>query len=174
MSQGAGSTFGAALRQWLQPAEFRIDHPALPAQAWGAVEQWAQQLARQPVEPRGDPPGHEAGQRERVRFLADLATGLWRLRKRMLEPGTDRPKEAYRREYSHLESVWDLLAGAGVKVIDHTGRPFDPGQRLEVAGQITTPGLLRPRVQETVRPTVYVDDEHVQCGVVLVENPPPA
>lgn len=170
MSRATLASLLEAGRQWLQPREFRIEAVPLPPDAWAAIER----SAAQPVAPAEDPLRARADKQARARFLAELATGVWRLRKRMLEPGTDRPKEPYRREYRHVESVWDLLAGAGVKVVDHTGMPFDPGQRLEVAGQVDTPGLARPRVQETVKPTVYVDDEHVQWGVVLVENPAPA
>ena len=178
MSHNRTTSWLADARQWLQPREFRIQAEPLPPPSWEAVQTWASALhtpaaeATAPTTPTATDPSRESdARRERTRFLAALATGLWRLRKRMHEPGTERPREALRREYRHLEAVWDLLADARVKVIDHTGQPFDPGQRLEVAGQVELPGLTRPRVQETVTPTVYVDDEHVQWGVVLVENP---
>lgn len=163
----------ASCRQWLQPCEFRIEAAAWPSEAWRSLERWAQ-MPVAPAPSVEDPLRTQAEQRERERFLADLATVAWRLRRRMLEPGTDRPKEALRREFRDVEAVWDVLAAAGVRVVDHTGQPFDPGQRLEVAGQFETPGLARSRVQDTVKPTVYLGDRHVQAGVVLVENPAPA
>ncbi len=153
----------AAIRQRLFPREFRIEEPPWP-------DDWLEtlrKLADLPPPPPPPPPEDK----DRIRFLADLATGVWRLRQKMLEPGTERPREQFRREYRHLESVWDVLTQAGMEIQDHTGKPFDSGQALKVLAFQPTPGVKRERVQETVKPTIYFKQQHIQMGEVIVESP---
>lgn len=171
MADGLWDGFRGALRQALQPREFRIAPAALPAD-WLALLERRLQPPPPAAAPAPAPAGDERSRdREQLRLLADLATGLWRLKPRLLEPGTDRPREGMKRAWRDVEALGDLLAGAGVRVIDHTGHDYDPGQVLEVAARVPVPGLRRDRVQETVRPTVYIGDRHVQVGQVLVEVP---
>lgn len=170
MADGLWDDWRGALRQALQPREFRITAAALPADWLALLERRLQPPAA--AVPAPAPKGDEhTRDREQLRLLADLATGLWRLRPRLLEPGTTQPREGLKRAWRDVEALGDLLAGAGVRVIDHTGQDYDPGQVLEVAARVPVPGLRRDRVQETVRPTVYVGDRHVQVGQVLVETP---
>jgi hypothetical protein len=152
----------ANLRQLVFPREFRIAEPPWP-------DDWLETLRKLAELPPAPPPGPE--DTERVRFLADLSTGIWRLRQKMVEPGTERPKEQFRREYRHLESVWDVLRQAGMEIQDHTGKPFDSGQALKVLAFQPTPGVRRERVQETVKPTIYYKGRHIQMGEVIVESP---
>lgn len=156
------SRWSVDLRQLRFPPEFRIGEPIWP-------DPWLETLQKLAEAPRAvEPPADE---RERTRFLADLATGVWRLRSKMVEAGTQRPKEQFRREYRHLESIWDLLAQSGMEIQDHTGKPFDSGQALKVLAFQPTPGARRERVQETVKPTVYFKGRHIQMGEVIVESP---
>jgi hypothetical protein len=136
-----------ALRQLRFPAEFRI--AALPS-PHDAIEQLVARLQAIPIPaepPAGDVAERAAGETAHPdpaplddRAVADLATGLFRLRARMLEPGTDRPREEVRREYRHLLSVWDGLAEAGIQIQEHTGAPFDSGLSLRVVAFQPTPG----------------------------------
>jgi hypothetical protein len=89
----------------------------------------------------------------------------------MLQPGTDRPREEMRRVFRHVESGWDVLAQAGVEILDHTDAPFSPGQSLKVIEYQPTPGLGREKVLETIKPTVYLKKHMVQMGEVIVGTP---
>lgn len=160
--QKALSTLSAATRQFLFPKEFRIDQSP-----WS--DEWLETLRKLAALP--PPPPSTPDDKERIRFLADLATGVWRLRSKMIEPGTERPKEQFRREYRHLESVWDVLTQAGMEIQDHTGKPFDSGQALKALAFQPTSGVRRERVQETVKPTIYFKGRHIQMGEVIVESP---
>ena len=153
----------ANLRQLIFPREFRIGQPPWPDDYLETLRKLAD------LPPPPPPPGPD--DKERIRFLADLATGVWRLRSKMVEPGTGRPKEQFRREYRHLESVWDVLTQAGMEIQDHTGKPFDSGQALRALAFQPTPGVKRERVQETVKPTIYFKGRHIQMGEVIVESP---
>ncbi len=172
----------ATLRQWRHPRAFRIPEPAWP-------EEWEQVLhATAAGTDTGAPQSMEATEeqgaaqdgaslvkREREerawqRFLCDQATHLWRLRGRM-EDANGEPKEAFRREFRHVQALWDALKDAGVEIQDHTGSWFDAGLALKVVAFQPTPGVTRERVQETIKPSVYLRGASIQMGEVIVEIP---
>ena len=156
------------LRQRRYPPEFRISAPEWPDSE--ELLRTAITGPRTPVAaPVSVPPAAVAPLS--LDFLADACTGLWRLRTRMLQPGTDRPLDEMRRAYRHLESTWDALAQAGVEIIDHTGAPFDVGLALKVIAYQPTPGITSQRVVETIKPTVYFRKDRLQMGEVIVATP---
>ena len=161
--RGTGS-FWAGLRQHWFPPEFRIRPPEWPAELAallsGLEERGSQSAASAPSS--GGPP---------VEMLAEVATGLWRLRQRMVEPDSGRPLEEMRRAFRHLESVWDALAAAGVEIQDHTGTPFHTGLALDVLAFQPTAGVERERVIETIKPSVYFKGRAIQMGQVIVGTP---
>jgi hypothetical protein len=103
-------------------------------------------------------------------LLADLATGLWRLRRRMalLEREESGELARFRRD---LEALADRLSAAGVEILDHTGEPYEPGKSLRVLTFQPTPGLERETIGETVKPTVYYQGQWLQMGEVIVATP---
>jgi hypothetical protein len=157
------------LRQRMFPGEFRIPEAPWPEDTIAQLERIAEQItkhasAEKSREDLQSSAGHKA-------FLADVGTGLWRLRQKMTQPGTDKPLEEMRRAYRHFESVWDALERDGVKIYDHTGEDFDAGRSIKVLAYQPTAGLSRERVTETIKPTIYVNDERVQMGEVIVGTP---
>ena len=157
--------FLANLRQLAHPSEFRIapgDWPPDLAEQLCAVQKALQTPPPPPGKPALPP-----------RLLADVGTGLWRLRQRMLQPGTDQPLEEMRRAYRHLQSVWDALAEAGVEIRDHTGEPVPQGgiYALKVLAYQPTPSLEREQVIETIKPSIYQGAETLQMGEVIVGTP---
>jgi hypothetical protein len=105
------------------------------------------------------------------RLLTDLATNLWRLKQKMLKPGTGEPLEEMRRAYRSFEAAWDTLLNAGVEVQEHTGSPFNSGLLLHVLAFQATPGLTQETVLETIRPSVYYRQQLIQPGEVIVGTP---
>ncbi len=160
--------FALAVRQWRFPKEFRIAPAVWPPdliEAWERLADSLASAARQ-LSPSSPHPDHE-----RLRMLAELGVGLWRLRQKMVEPGTERPREEMRRAYRHLESVWDVLAEAGVSIQDHTQEAFDPGMSLRVIAFQPVAGLRREQVIETIKPTIYYQGQIIQMGEVIVGAP---
>jgi hypothetical protein len=152
------------LRQRRFPPEFRIAGPVWPEELAGRLAELARALSA------GAPaPGRE---HEHDALLAEVGTGLWRLRQRMVDGG-GQPLEPFRRVYRHLESTWDALAQAGVLIQDHTGDAFDAGQSLKVIAFQPTAGLERETVIETIRPSVYRQRRPLQMGEVIVGTPGP-
>ncbi|MBW2559148.1 MAG: hypothetical protein JRD69_10020 [Deltaproteobacteria bacterium] len=108
---------------------------------------------------------------ERMRFLADVGTSLWRLRQKMLHPGTDRPLEEMRRAYRHLESMWDAFTQANIEIQDHTNELFDSGMSLKAITFQPMAGIAREMVIETIKPSIYFKDKAIQIGEVIVGTP---
>jgi|SRR5215208_5795751 len=161
------------LRQLLQPAAFRIDQPQWPANL-AALQQHQAAIAHALKPPETSrPPLDDSTDDPRVgrRSIADLGTGLWRLRQRLVDSVTGQPIEATRRAYRHFESAWDTLADAGVEIQDHTNDSFDPGQSLKVIAFQPTTGLTHDAVIETIRPSIYFKGQRIQIGEVIVGTP---
>lgn len=103
-------------------------------------------------------------------LLADLATGLWRLRYRMLKPGSEDPIEGMEKPYRYLESAWSTLTRAKVEIQDHIGKPYYPGMARAIAFEPKS-GYTREMVIETLRPTIYLKGKSIQVGQVIVATP---
>jgi hypothetical protein len=97
------------------------------------------------------------------RALADLATAVWRLRRR-----TDRDGGSLVR---HVHAVADALTGAGVETADYDGSAFDPGMAVRVVAFQPEPHLMREMIVETVRPAVYLRDTLIGMAEVIVGTP---
>lgn len=155
----------ARLRQWRYPRALRIAPREVPAGLDALVDQVNAAL-RTGLAPDSPAPALDDG------AIAAVATGLWRTRRRMVDPATGEANRAVRRPFRHLQSTWAALAEAGVVIEDHDGSRFNPGLALEVLGPFQpTAGLRWDQVIETVRPSVYVDGRTVQIGQVIVGTP---
>jgi len=112
---------------------------------------------------------------EQMELIADIGTGLWRLKQRLINPETGLPLEETRRAYRHFQSVWDAITDAGYTIQDHTGQPFNARQTLKVITYEQKPGIERETVSETIKPSVYYQKEGkdmlVQMGEVIVATP---
>lgn len=160
------------LAQWRYPKEFRIGRPMLSAADLQAAAQRVLEALASPALATSVPlaPGADSVGIA-VLQLADLATGLWRLREKMLDGETGRPLDEMRRAFRHLEATWDILAQAGVQVQDHSRSRYDPGLSLKVTAFQPSPGLDSETVIETLKPTVYLKGQRIQIGEVIVGTP---
>jgi hypothetical protein len=150
------------LRERLQPAALRIAARPWPAELLAALAAPA---------PEEDGAGERAATDDDALF-AQLGTGLWRLRDKLIDPVTREPRPEARRAYRHLESVWDLLRDAGLEILDHRGERFDTGLSMVVLAYQPTPGTDSEYVLETVKPTIYRADRRIQVGEVIVATTP--
>jgi hypothetical protein len=110
---------------------------------------------------------------ELILLLADVATGLWRLRSKMLTPGAKQPAEDNRRSFKQLESILDSLMQAGLQIRDHTGEAVPRGgiYTLKALAYEPTTGLAREQVIETLKPTITFKDRVIQTGEVIIGTP---
>jgi len=155
----------AHLRQLRYPAEFRIAvpvRPARPAEPPPLTEPVEAPVAEPPVaEP---PPAADLSDS----VVADLATSLWRTRRKIETNGSAEPPRAQRAAGRHLLTAWETLHDAGVEIQDHDGIRFDPGLALDVVAYEQRPGTIAGTVLETVRPSVYRSGRCIQIGQVIV------
>jgi hypothetical protein len=163
--------FLGSLRQLLQPAEFRIPTPIWPADWQATLRKLNDPADAKPTQADVDMVKRQREERERHKLLAEMATGLWKLRCRMIEPGGISPKDEFRREYRPVEAMWDALIHAGVEVHDLTGKPFEVGMSLTVLAYQPTPGVMRDVIHETHKPSVDLHGQPIQMGEVYVATP---
>ena len=154
------------IRQWRYPKELRIGEPDADI---GFASLWGELAAALYKDPGPTPPPPSTG--VDTKFLAESATGLWRLRQKMTDPGTGQPTADTRKIFRHFESVWDRLHEEGITVIQHTGEEFDPGLSLKVIAFEPAPGFRSERVIETIKPTVFLGERMIQMGEVIVGTP---
>ncbi|CAG7646817.1 hypothetical protein [Actinacidiphila bryophytorum] len=156
------------LRQRRQSAEFRIADDYPPAGLLPAP-------VPEPEPPAVPEPRAAAAAQASDADLADLATQLWRLGRKLAEPPPDDRgpggAAARRKESRHLRAAQDALGKAGVRAEDHDGTEFDIGLTLDVLAYQPVPGATRETVHETVRPSVYRDGRRIQMGQVIVAQP---
>jgi len=158
---------GKKTRQSKYPKEFRIQESKWPPDMVATFDKMTRSLPSKPAKPKELP----RQPREDMRWVANVGTGLWRLRQKMLKPGTNEPLEETRRLYRYVESMWDALAQAGVEIHDHTQAVFDSGLSLKVVAFQPTAGFTREIVVETIKPTIYFKNERLQMGEVIVGTP---
>lgn len=153
------------LRQRAFPSEFRIESPVWDIDLLPELERLLQM----------SPPAvaTEGEQQDELdtRFAANLGTGVWRLKGRMVESGTGEPLEGMHRLYRHLESVLYTLSDAGIQIQDHTGDPFNDGLALKVLTFQPMLDINREQITETIKPSIYYKGKLIQVGEVIVGRP---
>ena len=84
---------------------------------------------------------------------------------------TGEPREENKRVFRHIEAIERSLAEMGFEIKDHTNDTYDQGQALKVVATETQIGISRPRVKETLLPTIFFESRIVQHGEVVVAVP---
>jgi len=108
--------------------------------------------------------------RQMARFLADLGTGIWRIRKKV--EGLKRMPKELKEALFALESTWDSMSQGGVEIVDHVGE-VPLGMVPRVVRTEDVPGLEREQVVEALSPTILLRGEVVQVGEVVLGRPAP-
>jgi hypothetical protein len=98
--------------------------------------------------------------------LAEVATGLWRLQRRL---GSDTPET--RAAARQVRRILDVLGDADIRIDDHHGVPFDPGLAIDVVAYQPTEGVEREQVIDTEQPSVFRGTTTLQRGRVIVGVP---
>lgn len=169
---------GGSIRQLAQPPEFRIEPKRLPPEIMKLLETLAPSSEQsvvliQPAVAAETDEDYQKLMAFVVTLLTDLGTGLWRLRQKMVQPGTAEPLDEMRRAFRHLESTWNVLIQAGVEIQDHTGEDVPEGgvYALRAIAYEPTPGLSREQVIETIKPSIYFNKQLIQMGEVVIGTP---
>ena len=151
----------AGLRQLRYPWEFRI-----PPSETIDLEMVLRKIAWL----AGDVSVQSAGA-ESMQYLAEVGTGLWRLQRKMMEPGTDHPTPGMRRACRSMKEIWNDLARVGVMILDHTDTIYTANMPLRVLTFEKVAGFTQARVIQTARPTIFLQERPIQMGEVVVGLP---
>jgi hypothetical protein len=160
----------ASVRQLAYPKAIRIQQPTNLLNGLERLEPAIQELeARQA--PQAVPA--RSADEDLLRIVALAGVGLWRIRQKLVRPGSDEPIDGAQKALRHVQALWDGLAQAGVKILDHTGEVLPGGgaYSISIVGFQPTAGVTREVVLETIKPTVYYRDRMVQMGEVIVAKP---
>ena len=106
-----------------------------------------------------------------VKGMADIATNVWKAKTKMIDSGSGEVRDEMKRVYRHIESVLESLHEMGLEVKDHTGDAFDYGLPLKVITTQPTQGISRECVIETIKPTIYWQQQIIQMGEVVIATP---
>lgn len=108
-----------------------------------------------------------------VKGMADIATNIWKAKAKMLDGASGEVRDEMKRVYRHIEGVLETLHEMGLEVKDHTGDAFDYGLPLKVITTQPTQGITRENVIETIKPTIYWQQQIIQMGEVVIATPAP-
>jgi hypothetical protein len=103
--------------------------------------------------------------------MTAIATNVWKAKSKMLDAVSGEVREEMKRVYRHVEAALENLREIGFEVKDHTGDTFDYGQSLKVITTQPTQGITRETVIETIKPTIYWQQQLVQTGEVVIATP---
>jgi len=153
------------------------DQFEIPAAQWPDESKVAEALASQMLAAMARRAGPEGEMRYAVppnivKGMADVATDIWKAKRRMLDSASGEVREEMKRVFRHVESALETLAELGVELKDHTGNTFDYGLPLKVVTTQEMPGITRETIIETLRPTVCWQKQIIQMGEVVVGTPP--
>jgi len=159
------------LRQQRFPEEFRIQEPYWEESWLAQLETLYGDLVKASEEkPTGGVYNTEADNIDDKLYL-NLGTGLFRIRKSMIDPESNKVRDGYSRAMRHLESVLDVLEEKGVKIMDHTGEEWVDGRSISAIAFQPMVGYTKEIILETIRPSIFVEKKHVQQAQVIVGTP---
>jgi hypothetical protein len=104
-------------------------------------------------------------------FLGEVAISVWRLEK-TLESGSDfesRPELV--RSLKILQRLSARLQEKGVRISEQTGQPYDEGMALRVISSEKRSDLSRNLIVETITPSVFLRENLIHAGEVIVGLP---
>jgi hypothetical protein len=106
-----------------------------------------------------------------IKAIAVIATNAWKAKMKMVDSPSGEVRDDMKRVYRHIEGIFQAFQDMGLEVKDHTGDPFDYGLPLHVVTTQPTPGLTKERVLETIKPTIYWQNQILQRGEVVIATP---
>jgi hypothetical protein len=110
------------------------------------------------------------------RTMAILATQAWRMGNRLIDSDTKEARETLEsRDCRNVGRAWetimDELLTFGVTIKDRTGENYDEGLPEKVVNGEPRAGLTHPRIIETLKPTIYLEQKIIQLGDIIVGLP---
>jgi hypothetical protein len=103
--------------------------------------------------------------------FADFACATWKLRKQVLAGLHEKPVAEAQRISEQFKTLWEHLSELGIRIEDHTGGTFQKDYAFQVLAIEPVSNLAEATVIETLRPTVYLNEQCILIGLVVVGAP---
>lgn len=135
-----------------------------------------------PAVPVAQPPADKAPIAVRLtaealtRSLTTIATNAWKMQGRVIDGQTKEPREEIKKDevkkmIRHIEAIFEALLALGIEVRDRTGEAFDYGLPDKIVASSPQSGLTKELIVETIRPTIYCQNQLLQTGEVVIATP---
>jgi hypothetical protein len=113
-----------------------------------------------------------------AKAIIAMATNIWRIRSRIVDPLTSESKEEVSKDdvkkiARYVEAIYASITSLGIEIKDRTGESFDYGLPEKVVTANPQEGLTKERIIETMRPTIYWNNQIAQQGEVVIATPLP-
>ena len=165
--QWQGNQFQYTLRQLLYPKPFRIGLVPVPSLI---LDEKAKSNAGEVSDTSPAAMNAEQAQSPDIqKLIVQLATNLWRINNKL--QGADESDKTLRSIRRHTEAALDTLAGGKVEIKDHTSQKYIPGMALDVLAFQPDPSVQDEIISETIKPSIYYQDQLIQRGEVVVFMP---
>ena len=102
-------------------------------------------------------------------MIKDIGTLTWRAQKRLSEMSLE--GKEYAKLSRDLEYSITSLKQAGFDIKDFTGQDYIAGMAVSVIASQTDETLIRARIIETLKPTIYYKGKIIQIGDVVIGTP---
>jgi hypothetical protein len=104
---------------------------------------------------------------EQIALMADLMTGMWRLRQKLQNPGGDISPEAADVQSNFERLIWEPLLEVGYRAEEIPEKLVD-SPHLKIVGYEFTPQQGEDRVVEMVKPILLYKNNCIQVGEVII------
>lgn len=108
---------------------------------------------------------------ELVGLIADIATGIWRMKNKFSAVKIDDMPDEVKKAYRHVESTWDMLYSAKVKVHDYANEKYIPNRNIKPIAFQPSSSVRIETITETVKPSIFYNGKLIQIGEVIVATP---
>jgi hypothetical protein len=172
LTRKRNGSFWATLRQLLFPKPFRIRQIHWPRRL-----EMSLRLLTDNVSLAQDSRSEQASESrndESVAMLAvisDLATGLWRIRRRLEQALAGGETDSVRSLTRYIESACDTLGGHQVEVKDDVGQRYITGMAAKVLAFQPSEDVSEDTIVETIRPAVFYKGVLTQRAEIIVATP---
>jgi hypothetical protein len=103
--------------------------------------------------------------------FADFACAAWKLRKQILAGLSEKSATDAQRISEQFKTLWEHLSELGIRIEDHTSGTFQKDHAFDVLAVEPASNLAKATVIETLRPTVYLNEQCILIGLVVVGAP---
>lgn len=103
--------------------------------------------------------------------FCEIAIHAWRARRRMIDKHTEEVREEHKATYRSIESILATLNSVGFALRDREGENYDFGLPEKVIASEKRPGISREIVAETIRPSIFYNDQLIKPGEIIIATP---